>query len=240
MLKPSSFFDGSFITIEIESKQMKKSTFDFLRELADNNNREWFAKNKHLYEEAKIDLFALITPLIKELSSIDPQFSADTEPKKCLLRIYRDIRFSPNKAPYKKNYGIAFDVKGYGPTTPSYYLHLEPGNCFFGAGFWMPESKVVKSIREEIDYSADEFLEVVNDKEYKALFSLSREDSLKKAPKGYEVDHPMIDYLKLKSFISIYPLKEEDFYQKDIVEKLIKAFHTIQPFILFLRKAVDQ
>lgn len=219
---------------------LKKSTFDFLRELTANNNREWFAKNKHLYENAKSDLFTFIAPLIKEFSAIDPSFSADTAPNKCLLRIYRDIRFSPNKAPYKKNYGIAFDVKGYGPTTPSYYLHLEPGNCFFGAGFWMPESKVLKSIREELDYSGEEFLTIISDKTYRAVFSLSTEDTLKKAPKGYEIDHPMIDYLKLKSFISIYPLNEKEFYEKNIVEKLVNAFKTIQPFILFLRKAVNQ
>ena len=219
---------------------LKKSTFNFLTELADNNNREWFAEHKYLYEEAKEDLFALIKPLIKELAAIDPEFSGDTLPKKCLLRIYRDIRFSPNKEPYKKNYGIAFDVKGYGPTTPSYYLHLEPGNCFFGAGFWMPESRVVKGIREEIDYSGEEFLEIINDKAYKSIFALSKEDTLKKAPKGYEIDHPMIDYLKLKSFISVYPLKEEDFYREDIVNKLKNAFITIQPFILFLRKALSQ
>lgn len=219
---------------------LKKTTFDFLRELAENNNREWFALNKFRYEEAKLDLFALITPLIKELAAIDPEFSADTEPKKCLLRIYRDVRFSLNKDPYKKNYGIAFDVKGYGPSTPAYYLHLEPGNCFFGVGFWMPESKVVKSIREEIDYSADEFLEIINDKDYQKVFSLSKEDTLKKAPKGYEIDHPMIEYLRLKSFISIYPLKEDDFYKNNIVDKLITAFKTIQPFVLFLRKAVSQ
>jgi uncharacterized protein (TIGR02453 family) len=219
---------------------LKKTTFDFLRELAENNNREWFAKNKHLYEDAKTDLFALITPLIKELSAVDPEFAADTEPKKCLMRIYRDIRFSPNKAPYKKNYGIAFDVKGYGPATPSYYLHLEPNNCFFGAGFWMPESSVLKKVREEIDYSADEFLKIIKAKSFQDTFTLSNEDALKKAPKGYDVDHPMIDYLKLKSFVTMTPFKEQDFYKKDIVDKLKTAFINIQPFILFLRKAVDQ
>lgn len=219
---------------------LKKSTFNFLRELIDNNNREWFAENKFRYEEAKLDLFALITPLIKDLAAIDPEFSADTEPKKCLLRIYRDVRFSLNKDPYKKNYGIAFDVKGYGPSTPAYYLHLEPGNCFFGVGFWMPESKIVKSIREEIDYNGDEFLEIINDKDYQKIFSLSKEDTLKKSPKGYEIDHPMIEYLRLKSFISIYSLKEEDFYKENIVDKLKTAFQVIQPFILFLRKAVSE
>ncbi len=219
---------------------LEKTTFDFIRELVDNNNRDWFAQNKPRYEEAKLDIYGLIRPLIKELAAIDPQFSADTDPKKCLMRIYRDIRFSPNKAPYKKNYGIAFDVKGYGPSTPAYYLHLEPGNCFFGVGFWMPESAVLKKIREEIDYSGDEFLEVINAKSFKKIYALSTEDTLKKAPKGYDTDHPMIDYLKLKSFIAVYPLKEEEFYKNDIVDKLINAFKLIQPFVLFLRKAVDQ
>ncbi len=219
---------------------LQKTTFNFLRQIADHNDREWFAENKQLYETAKLDLFALINPLIAELSSIDPLFSPDTEPKKCLLRIYRDVRFSPNKAPYKKHYGIAFDVKGYGPITPSYYLHLEPGNCFFGAGFWMPESNVLKKIREEIDYSSAEFKEIIKSKAYQDIFTLSDEDSLKRAPKGYEIDHPMIGFLKLKSFISIYPLKEADFYKADIVNKLKNAFEAIQPFILFLRKAVDQ
>ena len=219
---------------------LQKTSFNFLREIANNNNREWFAENKHLYETAKVDLFALIAPLIETLSAIDPRFPADTPPKKCLLRIYRDVRFSPNKMPYKRHYGIAFDIKGYGPNTPSYYLHLEPGNCFFGAGFWMPDSAVLKKIREEIDYSSEEFESIIKAKPYQDIFNLSKEDSLKRAPKGYEIDHPMIDYLKLKSFISIYPLEEEDFYRQNIVNKLKTAFEHIQPFILFLRKAVDQ
>ncbi len=218
---------------------LKKSTFDFLRELVDNNNREWFALNKYKYEAAKEDLFHFIAPLIQTFSTIDPEFSADTPLKKCLLRIYRDVRFSANKEPYKKNFGIAFDVKGYGPKTPSYYIHLEPNNCFFGVGFWMPEAAVLKSIREEIDYNADEFVSIIEDDNYKTLFNLSKEDSLKKAPKGYDVDHPMIEYLKLKSFISIYPLQEADFFKKDITKKLTDAFIRVQPFILFLRKAVD-
>lgn len=219
---------------------LKKATFDFLRLLKENNNREWFALNKYLYEDAKVDLFALITKLTKEFSAIDSYFLADTPAKKCLLRIYRDVRFSTNKAPYKLNYGLAFDVKGYGPRTPSYYIHLEPGNCFFGVGFWMPESAVLKDIRTEIDYSADEFLSIINAEKFSNLFSLAKEDTLKKAPKGYEIDNPMIEFLKLKSFIAILPLQEKDFYKENIVEKLIDAFATVQPFVVFLRKAVDQ
>ncbi|WP_113654466.1 DUF2461 domain-containing protein [Pedobacter namyangjuensis] len=218
---------------------LKKETFDFLNLIATNNNREWFATNKHLYEEAKEDLFPFIAKLIKEFASIDPQYAADTEPKKALMRIYRDVRFSKNKDPYKLNYGIAFDVKGYGPKTPSYYLHLQPGACFFGVGFWQPEAPVLKMIREEIDYNASEFLEVVNDKKFTDTFKLSTDDSLKKAPKGYEIDHPQLEYLKLKSFIAVYNIPDKAFLKADIVDKLITAFRDIQPFVLFLRKAVD-
>lgn len=216
---------------------LNKKTFDFLKNIVENNNREWFAENKHLYEEAKADLFPFIAILIKELAAIDPQYSADTEPKKALMRIYRDVRFSKNKDPYKNNYGIAFDVKGYGPNTPSYYLHLQPGNCFFGVGFWQPEATVLKMIREEIDYNTAEFVDIINAKAFKDIYRLSKEDTLKKAPKGYEIDHPQIDLLKLKSFISVYKIADSEFLKPTIVDKLITAFKTIQPFVLFLRKA---
>jgi len=216
---------------------LTKKTLNFLNLVAENNNREWFAENKYLYEEAKEDLFPFIAKLIKEFAAIDPQYSADTEPKKALMRIYRDVRFSKNKAPYKNNYGIAFDVKGYGPHTPSYYLHLQPGNCFFGVGFWQPEGAVLKMIREEIDYSASEFVEILTAKGFSSLYKLSEEDKLKKAPKGYEIDHPQIELLKLKSFIAIYPIADSEFFKSTIVDKLINAFATIQPFVLFLRKA---
>lgn len=218
---------------------LKKETFKFLDLVAANNNREWFAEHKNLYEEAKADLFPFIAKLIKELSKIDPQYAADTAPKKALMRIYRDVRFSKNKDPYKKNYGIAFDVKGYGPNTPSYYLHLQPGNNFFGVGFWQPEAAVLKKIREEIDYSTAEFLQIIEAKEFKDMYKLSQEDKLKKAPKGYDVAHPQIELLKLKSFIAIYPIADAEFLKPTIVDKLITAFATIQPFVLFLRKAVD-
>ena len=176
--------------------------------------------------------------MIKEFAAIDPQYSADTPPKKALMRIYRDVRFSKNKDPYKKNFGIAFDVKGYGPFTPSYYLHLEPNNCFFGVGFWQPEATVLKMIREEIDYSSTEFLEIIQAEEFNKFYVLSKEDTLKNAPKGYQIDHPQINFLRLKSFVAIHKIDDVEFFKPTIVNKLITVFKNIQPFVLFLRKAI--
>jgi len=217
---------------------IKQETLDFIKDVAENNDREWFAENKPRYETAREDIFAFIDQLIPELAAIDPAFSLDTPAKKCLMRIYRDVRFSKNKNPYKSNYGISFDVKGRGVTTPDYYLHIQPGKSFLGVGFWMPEPAVLKKIREEIDYNAAEFVEIINAKEFKQIFKLSEEDKLKNAPKGYETDHPQIEFLKLKSFIAIYKLDDKEFLDAGIVNKLKTAFKVIHPFVLFLRSAV--
>ncbi|MNL29360.1 hypothetical protein D3C87_1510410 [compost metagenome] len=157
-----------------------------------------------------------------------------------MLRIYRDVRFSKNKDPYKNNYGIFFAVKGKGVNEPGYYLHIQPGACFFAAGFWMPEAADLKKIREEIDYNTSEFLDIIAAKDFKNTFQLSQEDKLKKAPKGYETDHPQIEILKLKSFIATFPIKDEEFFKPEIVNKLKNAFKSVYPFIVFLRNAVEQ
>ncbi|MES2827149.1 MAG: DUF2461 domain-containing protein [Bacteroidota bacterium] len=215
-------------------------TLAFIKDVAENNDREWFALNKDRYEVSKSNVLDLIDKLIPVLAGIDPQFSLDTPAKKCLMRIYRDVRFSKNKDPYKNNYGISFNVKSNGIPNPDYYLHIQPGKSFFGAGFWMPESTILKRIREEIDYNSSEFVELIEAKSFTRLFKLSKEDTLKNAPKGYEVDHPQIEFLKLKSYIAIYPLQDAELMDSKIVDKLKTAFESIYPFILFLRNAVAQ
>lgn len=219
---------------------IKSETLNFIAEVAQNNNREWFADNKGRYELAKLDIYAFVEQLIPIVAAIDPEFSIDTSAKKCLMRIYRDVRFSKNKDPYKSNYGISFDVKGRGVSSPDYYLHIQPGKSFFGVGFWMPESAVLKKIREEIDYNTSEFLDIIHADSFKNLFQLSKDDTLKNAPKGYEVDHPQIELLKLKSFIAVMPVKNEELLAPGIVDKLKTAFEAVYPFVVFLRNAVVQ
>lgn len=219
---------------------IKPETLAFLTEIVENNNREWFALNKDRYETAKADVITFVDELIPLVAAADPEFPLETQGKKCLMRIYRDIRFSKNKAPYKNNYGISFSLKNKGGSGPEYYLHLQPGKSFFAAGYWMPEAAALKLIREEIDYNTSEFLEITEAKEFKDLFKLSQEDTLKKAPKGYDPQHPQIDLLKLKSFIVTFPIRDEELFKPAIVNHLKKAFTTAYPFIQFLRRALVQ
>jgi len=214
---------------------IKPETLAFLTEIVANNNREWFALHKDRYETAKADVLSFVDELIPLLAAADPEFPLESQAKKCLLRIYRDIRFSKNKAPYKNNYGISFGLKG--SRGPMYYLHLQPGESFFAVGYWMPEAPTLKSIREEIDYNTQEFLEIIGKKSFSSIFKISKQDSLKKAPKGYDAEHPQIELLKMKSFIATYPIKDEQLFKPTIVNLLKSAFHAAYPFAQFLRKA---
>jgi uncharacterized protein (TIGR02453 family) len=215
---------------------IKKETLDFLTAVAENNNREWFAEHKALFEEAKADVISFVEELIPLLAAADPTFPLETQAKKCVMRIYRDVRFSKNKAPYKNNFGISF--KQNKDSNPEYYLHLQPGKSFFAAGYWMPEASHLKSIREEIDYNTSEFLEIIEASAFKELYQLSTEDTLKKAPKGYDANHPQIELLKLKSYIATFPITDKELLKPTINNQLKQAFTGVYPFVQFLKKAI--
>ncbi|RQO72598.1 TIGR02453 family protein [Pedobacter sp. KBW01] len=218
---------------------LKKETLSFIKDVAENNNREWFAVNKELYEEAKHDVLKLVSAIIPELAKVDPILSAEADPKKCLLRIYRDVRFSKNKDPYKNNYGMWFSTKK-GGNEPGYYLHIQPGKSFIAGGYWMPDVPHLKLIRQEIDYNAEDFKAIINEKEFKKSFKLGVDNALKNAPKGYDPADPNIEFLKLKSFEATMKIEDEEFFKPNLVNKLISSFKTVQPLVAFLRNAIEQ
>jgi uncharacterized protein (TIGR02453 family) len=221
------------------AKMLKKETLSFLEELKENNNREWFEKNKHRYEDARKDLCTLVGKLIKRISAFDPSVKGQ-EVKDCVFRIYRDIRFSGDKTPYKTHLGAAFSKGGKTSFEPGYYIHIEPGNCFLAGGVWHPLPPQLNAIRQEIAYNEEEFRGILKEKGFKKFFSgLDKEDMLKTAPKGYPKDHPAMDLLKLKSFTVSCKVKDSLLLGPESEAHITEVFKAMYPLNGFLKRAAD-
>ncbi len=212
---------------------LSPEVFGFLKKLNKNNNREWFTENKNLYTESQHNVIVFLEDLLKEMSEFDEEL-AKIDAKKSLFRIYRDTRFSKDKIPYKTNFGASLGM-GKGSQKGGYYLHLEPGKSFIAGGIYMPESSVLKELRKEISLYGNEFLAIVNNKDFKKHFpELDQDDKLKKIPQGFEKEDPMAEYLKLKNFIVVYYLKDEEILEKDAAKNLTKIFKLMKPLNDFL------
>lgn len=218
---------------------IKTTTLDFLRQLADNNERSWFQAHKEDYHSARQNALDFTEEVLGRIWGIDPVIPGDITAGDCLLRIYRDIRFSKDKTPYKANFGIGISEGGKSFNGPGYYLHIQPEKSFIAGGYWMPGSEHLKAIRQEIDYNGTEFRNIIGDRSFKSLFGeLSTEDTLKTAPKGYAADHPDIEYLKLKSFIGIHHLEDKVLKTAEGVKSVVGAVEKLYPLMVFLRNAI--
>ena len=219
-------------------KTIDKETFLFLKDIKQNNNRDWFAENKDRYESARLKAIHFITSLIQEIAVIDSNIPPFLEGKKCLFRIYRDVRFSKNKDPYKTWFAAGISMNPRKLQGPEYYLHIEPGNNFFGIGYWRPEKDHLHAIRQEIDYNTDEFLTVLENAKLTKK-DLEREDSLKRAPKGYEPDHPHIDLIKLKSYLVSFKIDDNLFHEGNALAFIKQKVVEVYPFKAFLERAIS-
>jgi uncharacterized protein (TIGR02453 family) len=214
------------------------SILTFLKAISKNNNREWFEKNKPKYLDAKKQFEDFLETLHKELLTFDESL-AGLNPRKQGFRIYRDVRFSKDKRPYKTNMGAGFSAHGKMEQEPGYYIHIEPGKSFVAGGIYMPDAERLSKIRQEIDYNASEFLKILKDKKFKKYFpSLDDFDRLKTAPKGYPKDHQHIELLKNKSYVVSYRFTDKDITNKDFVKKVATACKTLKPLNDFLMKAI--
>lgn len=218
---------------------LTKQTFDFLKELKDNNNREWFVAHKASYEQASAEIKAFITALIKEISAFDPHINTNIQAGKCLFRIYRDIRFSKDKTPYKTWFSAGISVDGRKLDGPEYYLHVEPGNNFFAAGYWRPDKQHLTAIRQEIDYNTEELVKVLAEGGH-TVADLSTEDKLKRPPTGYLAEDPNIELLKLKSFILYHKFTDAELCKASSLADLIAVTKRLFPFKQFIHQAIDQ
>jgi uncharacterized protein (TIGR02453 family) len=217
---------------------LQKSTLQFLTNLKKNNNREWFAEHKHEYEAAKENVVALVAEVLKHLSKYEPAYK-EIIPSKLIMRIYRDVRFSKNKDPYKLNFGIPISTKAKGVDAPGFYLHIQPNASFIGGGYWMPDADKLKLIRQEIDYNGEALKKILSSKSFKKFYEgLSEEDKLKTAPKDYPKDHQDIELLKLKSFTAFHSISDAALQEKNIAKKIADAIEAMQPLITWLDEAI--
>lgn len=211
----------------------------FLKAVGKNNNRDWFEKNKPTYLKAKDGFDDFLEALHKELVKFDESL-AGMNPRKAAFRIYRDVRFSKDKRPYKTNMGAGFSEHGKMEQEPGYYIHVEPGKSFVAGGLYMPSPENLAKIRQEIDYNADRLLKILNEKKFKSWYpkGLDDWDKLKTMPKGYAKDHPHIDLLKNKSFTVSHEFKDADVTSKTFAKKVAEGCKIIKPLNDYLREAV--
>jgi len=220
-----------YITLEL---------FTFLKELKDNNDKAWFHENKGRYEKhVREPLIKFISDFAFRLAQISPHYVAD--PRKVggsLFRIQRDIRFSNDKSPYKTHAGIQFrHESGKDAHAPGFYLHLEPGNVFAASGLWQPDSATLKKIRDAIVQYPDRWQKIFVNNKFEVIYKLDGEQ-LKKAPRGYDPEHPLIEDLKRKDFYVITSFSEPEACLTDYIDRYATVCQIAGPFMEFLTTAI--
>ena len=213
-----------------------KNVFQFLRQLKENNNRDWFANNKSEYESSHKIVIEFAEALLSEMKKHDDIETVSG--RKSLHRIYRDVRFSKNKLPYKTNWGGSFR-RATNALRGGYYFHLEPGNSFIAGGFWGPNSDDLKHIRKHIDQDDSQLRLVINAADSKSFFGDLVGEQVKTAPKGYPKDHPAIEYLRYKDFVAMRKLTDTDATSSNFVTVVAETFQTMKPLNDFLNRAIS-
>jgi len=220
---------------------ISKNTFHFLKDLKENNNRDWFLENKPRFEEAKKEFEVFIDALIVEVSKFDGSIGHHTA-KECIFRIYRDVRFSKDKSPYKTHFGAHITSaakKSEIHSRAGYYIHIGPGESMLAGGAYLPQGDWLKAIRQEISYNADDLKKILNEEKFKTYFNEMEGEKLKRAPKGYEPDHPEIELLKYKSFLATNKVSDKEVISNDFLKHGANVFKALHPFDQFLNQAND-
>lgn len=212
-----------------------KSSLDFIKELEKNNNKEWFAEHKSTYEIEKAKVIMFADTLLNEMNTHDN--IQNESGKKCLHRIYRDVRFSKNKTPYKNNWPISF-VRATKYLRGGYYVHIQPGQIFIGCGFWDPSKEDLLRIRQQITLFGDELIAIIEEKKFKKNFGTLEGDKLVNGPKGFEKDDQYIELLKYKQFLVSKTFTDEEALKPDFAKTISDSFKDVRPFLNFMSEAL--
>jgi uncharacterized protein (TIGR02453 family) len=220
---------------------LTKEAIQFIEDLKANNATEWMHANKKRYENFKKDYHAFIASLLEVMKPLDKSLDV-LEIKNCTFRINRDIRFSKNKDPYKTNIGMWLSTNKAKKISSGYYIHYEKGASFIAGGVWCPEPNDLKRIRKEIEFFHEDLNTIIADKNFKKEFgNLDREENnvLKNAPKGFDINHPAIELLKLKSFTGTQKIDDSIFENENFDTIIAKKLIALKPLNKFLNRALE-
>lgn len=216
-----------------------QEVLNFLSLLKENNNKEWFDQNREWYQECRRKVIFLTELLIQEVGKFDDEIGIP-EAKHSVFRIFRDMRFSNDKTPYKTNMGSYIAKGGRKSVRAGYYLHIEPGGSFVGGGAYFPPADALKAFRTEIFDHSEDFKQLIYDKSFRKIYPEMYDDKLKSAPKGFPKDFPEIDLLKYKSFAFISPIDDSVVASDKYVEKIVTSMKELYPVNQFLNQALDK
>ena len=216
-----------------------KNSYNFLQTLKNNNNREWFAENKQWYEQSRSDFESLVAQVIQALSSFDAEMKY-LEPKKCIFRIYRDTRFSPDKTPYKTHFGAVFTPARLTKSS-GYYLHIDPEGSFLTCGHYMLPPDQLKVMRRGIYEDYKTLREILDDKQFKEIIGdfYRDDDMLQRVPNGFDKDHPAAEYMKLKHFYVQKELSERELFSDDFIKFAVNIYKMMKPLGNYLNELID-
>lgn len=219
---------------------LSKDTLQFLEDLKANNNRDWFLANKKRYDAYKADYHKLISDLLDLMKPLDASLEL-LEVKHCTFRINRDIRFSKDKSPYKTHMGIWLPCGSRSSESSGYYLQIDKENAFVGGGMYCPMPEQLQKIRKEINFFHEDLVNILMEKSFKSIYgNLSRDENamLKNPPRGYDKEHPAIEFLKLKSFTAIQKFDVNEATQKDFVANVSKKMMALKPLNDYINRAL--
>lgn len=215
---------------------LNKDTLTFIKDLQKNNDREWFAENKKRYEAAREDFILFLDDLLLGAAAFEP-LAQEQNGKDLIFRIYRDVRFSKNKNPYKDHFGAYLAEGGRKSIYPGYYLHLCPQNqSFIACGLWMPPADFLKAVRQEIDYNLNELQQIVSEPGFKKYYPEVGGEKLKTNPKGYNKENPALPYLRHKSWMVAHPLPDALVISENFRTQILTAMELAKPFKEFLMR----
>ncbi|OIP05343.1 MAG: hypothetical protein AUJ97_01080 [Bacteroidetes bacterium CG2_30_32_10] len=216
-----------------------KAILSFLEQLTQNNNKEWFQENKATYEKLRQEFIDFINKLIPAIAEFDNNIK-HISAKDCLFRIYRDVRFSKDKTPYKNNFGAYIAANGKNSRSAGYYFHIEPAGSMLAGGIYLPPPDVLKLVRSEIYYNMVAYKKIINDKLFLKQFGSVEGEKLVHAPKDFPKDFADIDILKYKSYTIIHKLSNIQVLSTNLFEETINIFKAMHPINSFFNKALEK